>query len=70
MNLTMKKFEMPKFEVIGLTKDLAFAGASDKGANFEFAPKTTYSAGSDKFTRSEILSSLTEAEENTLKSSI
>lgn len=70
MNLTMKKFEMPKFEVIGLTKDLAFAGASDKGANFEFAPKTTYSAGSDKFTRSEILASLEADEKSVLESSI
>lgn len=67
----MKKFEMPKFEVIGLTKDLAFAGASDKGANFEFAPKTTYSLGEgNKFSKTEILAAL-EADDNTaLKSSI
>ncbi len=62
---------MPKFEVIGLTKDLAFAGASDKGANFEFAPKTTYSLGEgNKFSKTEILAAL-EADDNTaLKSSI
>ena len=40
----MKKFEMPKFELIGLSKDLAFVGANDKGADVEFSmPKTTWS---------------------------
>ena len=70
MNLTMKKFEMPKFEVIGLTKDLAFAGASDKGANFEFAPKTTYGVDGNKFSKAQIFASLEVEEESALKSSI
>lgn len=62
---------MPKFEVIGLTKDLAYAGASDKGANFEFAPKTTYSLGEgNKFSKAQIMASLDVDEENALKSSI
>ena len=55
--MTMKKFEMPKFEMIGLSKDLAFAGASDKGANVEFAiPKTTFKLGSGKFSRNALIS--------------
>lgn len=53
----MKKFEMPKFEMIGLSKDLAFAGASDKAANVEFAiPKTTFNLGGSKFSRNALIS--------------
>ena len=66
----MKKFEMPKFEVIGLTKDLAYAGASDKGANFEFAPKTTYGVGDgNKFTKGQIMAALEVEDNNALNAS-
>ena len=52
----MKKFVMPKFEMVGLTADVAFAGASSKGGSFEFAtPKTTFSVSGDKFSRNELL---------------
>lgn len=57
MNFTMKKFVMPKFEMVGLTADLAFAGASSKGGSFEFAtPKTTFNVSGNKFSRNEMLS--------------
>lgn len=49
MKRTMKKFEMPKLEVIGLSANLACAGA--KGGNFEFATKTTYKFGQNELTQ-------------------
>lgn len=68
MRLTMKKFEMPKFEMIGLSKDLAFAGASDKGANVEFAniPKTTFGIGGGRFSRAAVLSKALDDEKTAL----
>lgn len=48
----MKKFEMPKLEVIGLSANLACAGADAKGGNFEFATKTSY----NKFTSEQVFS--------------
>lgn len=70
MYLIMKKFEMPKFEMIKMGADFAFAGAScNKGTNFEFAiPKTTYggkstqSGGTGTFSRSEVISEALQAE--------
>lgn len=72
MYLIMKKFEMPKFEMIKMSADFAFAGAScNKGTNFEFAiPKTTYGGkstsgsqgGTGAFSRSEVISEALQAE--------
>ena len=57
---------MPKFEMVGLTADLAFAGNSGKGGNFEFAdlPKTTFTFGSNKFSRDQQLAYATNNEIN------
>lgn len=66
MILTMKKFEMPKFEMIGFSADLAFAGAADKNTNVEFAlsnvPKSTFTLDAGTFSRSAMIAMATEAE--------
>lgn len=61
----MKKFVMPKFEMVGLTADVAFAGASSKGGSFEFAgdkPNTIFNAAGNKFSRATQLAFATEQE--------
>ena len=57
MNLIMKKFEMPKFEMINIS-GLALAGvAGETSTSFEFyTPNTTYkSNGSSSYSRSQVL---------------